>query len=124
MKVKLDECIDTRLCGILKQAGYEVVTVQQQGLKGISDQELYAICNVERYALVTLDIHFSNILRFQPEASSGIIVLRCPDGLFATMKILIRTMIEGFRNEIPNGKLWIVEPGRIRVHERSENDFN
>jgi predicted nuclease of predicted toxin-antitoxin system len=122
MKIKLDECVDFRLAIILRQAAHEAVTVQEQGLRGIDDIALYNICVSEGYILVTLDIHFSNVLRFAPEPTSGIVVLRGPDDLFATIRILVRTLIDGLKKGTPEGKLWIIEPGRIRVHEKMEED--
>jgi len=122
MKIKLDECVDFRLAIILRQAGHEAVTVQEQGLRGINDKDLYNICVSEGYILVTLDIHFSNVLRFAPEPTPGLVVLRGPDDLFATIRILVRTLIDGLERETPEGTLWIIEPGRIRVHEKTEED--
>jgi len=76
MKIKLDECIDSRLAIILRQANHEAVTVQEQGLRGVDDRYLYNHCISEGYIFVTLDIHFSNVLRFSPEPTPGLVVLR------------------------------------------------
>ena len=38
--------------------------------------------------------------------------------LFATIRILIDTLIEALTNESPLNNLWIVEPGRVKIHER------
>ena len=122
MKIKLDECVDARLQVVLKEAGYDAVTVPQQELHGIDDQELARICSTEGLALVTLDIHFSNILRFDPKKSSELVVLRGPDDLLSTTRILVETLISGLAKEDPRGKLWVVEPGRIRIHESEETE--
>jgi len=47
MRIKLDENIDLRLTTLLKEAGHEAVTVQEQGLRGIADRELYELCKAE-----------------------------------------------------------------------------
>jgi predicted nuclease of predicted toxin-antitoxin system len=117
MKIKIDECIDTRLQAILNEAGYESVTVAQQSLSAIDDESLYKLCLKEGYILLTLDSHFSNILRYDPKPTPGIIVLRGPNDLFPTIRILINTLIKALRSESPEGKLWVVEIGRIRIHE-------
>jgi predicted nuclease of predicted toxin-antitoxin system len=120
MKFKLDECLDARLSMVLKQAGYETVTAHQQGLHGIEDKKLYHLCTDEGYILVTLDIHFSNVLNFDPKHTPGIVVLRGPDDLFATTRKIVETLVAGVKVEKPGGKLWIVEPERIRIHETTE----
>jgi predicted nuclease of predicted toxin-antitoxin system len=122
MKFKLDECVDARLSINLKEAGYEAVTTRQQGLHGIEDERLYHLCINEGYILVTLDIHFSNVLNFDPKYTPGIVVLRGHDDLFTTTRKLLETLIEGLKREEPEGKLWVVELERIRIHESMEGE--
>ena len=119
MRLKLDENIDARLAVVLRGAGHDALTVREQNLHGTDDIDLYQLCISENRALVTLDLDFSNILRYPPESTAGLIMLRGPEDLFATVKILIDTLIEALVNEDPLGQLWIVEPGRIRIHERA-----
>lgn len=117
MKLKLDENIDARLALVLRSAGLDALTVREQELHGTDDTDLYQICISENRALVTLDLDFSNILRFPPESTPGLIVLRGPDDLFGTVKILIETLVEALIKENPLNQLWIVELGRVRIHE-------
>jgi predicted nuclease of predicted toxin-antitoxin system len=119
VKLKLDENIDARLAVVLRGAGHDAMTVREQDLHGIDDNDLYQLCSSEKRALVTLDLDFSNILRYPPDGTPGLIMLRGPDDLFATVRILIDTLVEALINEDPSGQLWIVEPGRIRIHERA-----
>ncbi len=67
--------------------------------------------------MVSLDRDFSNVLRFPPEKTPGIVVLRGPNDLFPTMRILVRTLIQALTKDTPMSRLWIVDPGRIRIHE-------
>ena len=117
MRLKLDENIDARLVDVLRQAGHEATTVREQGLPGIEDPALYDHCHSEGYVLVTLDLDFSNVIHYPPESTPGLVVLRGPDDLFPTVKILIQTLLAGLIRENPTGHLWIVEAGRIRIHE-------
>jgi len=119
VKLKLDENIDTRLAHALRGAGHDAVTVREQDLHGTDDTDLYQICVSENRALVTLDLDFSNILRYPPEGTPGLVVLRGSDDLFVTTRILIETLIEALNKENPLNQLWIVEPGRVRIHERT-----
>jgi hypothetical protein len=122
MNLKLDENLDARLTSVLRRAGHEVSTVREQGLAGVDDQALYVHCRFESRILVTLDLDFSNVLRYPPETSGGIVVFRGPDDLLPTLRTLTETMIGALAKASPAGQLWIVEPGRVRVHEpRSES---
>lgn len=117
MRLKLDENVDARLTKLLRQAGHDATTVQDQRLRGMADPFLYEHCASEDRILVSLDLDFSNVLRFPPERTPGIVVLRGPDDLFPTMRILVQTLVNALTNDNPSGRLWIVEPGRLRVHE-------
>jgi len=122
MRIKLDENLDARLAAILKQAGHDTNTVQEQGLRGTVDEGLYEVCKVEGRILVSLDLDFSNIIRFPPRGTSGLVVLRGPNQLFPTIRILVQTLIDALNRESPTGSLWIVEPGRLRIHEEAETE--
>lgn len=122
MKLKLDENVDARLAVLLRQAGHETTTVRDQRLLGMADSALYQRCTSEGHILVTFDLDFSNPLRFPPERTPGLVVLRGPDNLFPTMRILVQTLVNALVTGMPSGHLWIVEPGRLRIHEPSFED--
>ena len=78
MKLKLDENLGQRGVELLRQASHDVATVTEQGLQSAADSALIEICQIEGRCLVTLDLDFSNPLRFNPTLYAGIIVLRLP----------------------------------------------
>ena len=80
--------------------------------------DLIKICRDEQRGLVTLDMDFGNPLIFRPGDYCGIAVLRLPprpshDDLLDT----IRTLIGGLARETIEGRLWIVQRGRIRAYQ-------
>ena len=75
MKFKLDENIGRRGVELLKVSGHDVMTVWDQGLEGVADEQLFEVCCAEARALVTLDRDFGQVMRFPPEKSAGIIIL-------------------------------------------------
>lgn len=95
--------------------------VAGQGLSGATDLALIDVCRSERRCLVTLDLDFGNPLLFKPSEYDGIAVLRLPsrpspEDLLDT----IRTLIGGFARDNIEGKLWIVQKGRIRAYQPEE----
>jgi len=78
MKIKLDENIDVRLAPIIAAAGHDVDTVKAEGLSGKPDETIYEPCRADARVVVTLDLDFSNPLRFDPAATEGIVVIRVP----------------------------------------------
>jgi predicted nuclease of predicted toxin-antitoxin system len=79
VKLKLDENLGKRGYTLLQAAGHDVMTVPEQNLTSTSDVDLIQMCQVEQRCLVTLDLDFSNPLRFNPREYSGIAVLRLPN---------------------------------------------
>lgn len=103
----------------LMAAGHDVATVHGQGPSGANDERIFHVCVSEPRVLVTLHTDFAQVIRFRPEASSGIGVL----GMLgrATMGMIDRLLDQLLANlgqQPLEGKLWIVELGRIRIHSR------
>ncbi len=118
MKFKLDENFSPKIEKLFKEHGYESCTVLNQGLCSSSDNQIFKICQKEKYCLVTLDKHFANILNFPPQSSHGIIFIRLPKRPTTNdIDYLIKQTIKAAKNVSFEGKLWIVEPGRIREYQ-------
>ena len=118
MKLKLDENLGQRLVALFEDAGHDVATVLGEGLCGFSDSRLMGRCLAEQRALVTLDLDFANPLIFRPSVYLGIAVFRSSGKLsYAELEHLCLTLINALRQQALIGKLWIVEPDRIREHQ-------
>lgn len=115
MRFKLDENLGVSAAALLTKAGLDVSTVIEQRMAGWSDADLFRKCATERRVLVTFDLDVANPFRFDPSTSAGIVVLR-PSGahtLTATLGLLQRLIAQLASND-PDGRLWIVEPDRVR----------
>jgi Domain of unknown function (DUF5615) len=101
----------------LIQAGHDVDNVLQQRLSGTDDENLFRVCRMEERALITLDHDFGQVLRFPPGSSSGVALLELPrranpESIIARLKELLILIAK----RPIRGLLWIVEPGRVRIH--------
>ena len=85
----------------------------------MQDASIYEICRDKGRVLVTLDHDFGHTLRFPPEATPGIVVIECK-GRLSPAAILARVgeLAALLRTRPIDRELWIVEPGRVRIHER------
>jgi len=72
---------------------------------------------------VTLDLDFANVIRFSPKQLAGIVVIPVPKNpSLPLLENLIRQFLYA-QNQMPIDKnLWIVEVGRIRVHQLEIDD--
>jgi Domain of unknown function (DUF5615) len=71
--------------------------------------------------LITLDLDFSNPLRFRPADYPGIAVLRLPPRPSpANLSDAMRTLLAGLAQREITGKLWVVQRERIREYQPVE----
>ena len=76
MKFKLDENLPLQIATSLKALGFDAHSVDQEGLSGHSDQELWEAVQREERFLITQDLDFSDVRRFAPGNHHGILVIR------------------------------------------------
>ncbi len=123
MKFKLDENFGTRTQELFRRSGHDVKTVREQGLEGCSDIQLYEMCCAEQRCLITLNLHFADVIRFPAEKTGGIVIIRVPRNPSLN---LLQQLIQQFLNSLSKlqlkKNLFIVEIGRIRLHQSETED--
>jgi predicted nuclease of predicted toxin-antitoxin system len=119
MKFKLDENLGAIGQDLLAAAGYDVMTIAEQRMSGADDVRVYEVCRDEGRILVTLDHDFGQTLRFPPQSTQGIVILECRGRLTPkTILARIKELIAVLATRPIDHELWIVEPGRVRIHEK------
>ena len=84
---------------------------------------MFEVCTAESRALVTLDRDFGQVLRYPPAASAGLVALEIgPRATHAALLDRVRELLTVLRTRSPSGALWIVEPGRVRIHLPPDDD--
>lgn len=120
MKFKLDENFGSRTVRLFPVAGHDVETVVQERLAGAVDELIFDRCRQENRCLLTLDLDFADVFRFPPHKTAGVAVLRLPKGSSSViLESLVVNLLRMLETESITGRLWIVEVGRIRVHENT-----
>jgi predicted nuclease of predicted toxin-antitoxin system len=119
MKIKIDENLGNSAKTLYLNNGFDVLSVYEQNISGISDNELFNLVCSENRCLITLDKDFSDVVRFNPKNSAGIVVSRIPGRL--SIDLVNKTLmnfIEYTKKELPTNNTWIVEPNKIRIHQK------
>ena len=76
MRIKLDENLPLALVSELTTAGHDIQSVPEEGLTGSPDSTLWRATQAEGRFLITQDLDFSDIHRFQPGTHHGILLVR------------------------------------------------
>jgi predicted nuclease of predicted toxin-antitoxin system len=117
IKFKIDENLPIEVSDLLKQAGHEAASVQDQSLGGAKDSNVARICQQEDRAIVTLDLDFADIRAYPPRDFSGLVVLRLTRQDKLHVLGVFERLLTVIENEPLIGKLWIVEENRVRIRE-------
>lgn len=115
MPFKIDENLHEEVAQMLRRHGHDAVSVYDQQLRGVADDDLAAVCRREGRAIVTQDLDFSNILAFPPQDYAGIIVLRLHDPGRASVLAAMRRLLPLLASEPLSGCLWTVDDAAVRI---------
>ncbi len=119
MRFLVDEDLPRSTDSLLRQHGHEAIDVRDIGLRGASDADIATYAQKHGLCLLSGDKDFADIRNYPPKEYSGVVVLHLPAKatsstiLFLLKSLLVQTEIV---NQL-NGKLAIIEPGRIRIRK-------
>lgn len=116
----IDEDMPRSTAKELIKAGYQVLDVRDIGLRGQSDDKIFAYAQKHRMILLSADLGFANTMRFPIGSHNGIIVLRFPNEI-STQRLNqeLGKSLSGLKDKDIYGNLVIIEPGRVRIHKFS-----
>jgi predicted nuclease of predicted toxin-antitoxin system len=120
MRAKLDENVPIEAAELLRAADWECDTVYDEGLAGADDPEIAAACQAGARVLFTLDLDFADIRAYPPSEYVGIVVLRPVEPSRRQALELVSRVLPVLSAEWTEHRLWIVEPGRVRVRGANE----
>jgi len=75
-RFKIDDNLPVEVAAILKEAGHDAITINEQNMSGGLDPAVASICQSEGRALVTLDLDFPDIRTYPQADFHAIIVVR------------------------------------------------
>jgi predicted nuclease of predicted toxin-antitoxin system len=88
-----DECTFTRTVRRMKRLGWEVERVQNLGLEGAPDEEVFRTAQDRGAVLVTTDKGFGDVRSYPPSSHRGVIVLKVvpdPEQVRAVHRTLVQ----------------------------------
>jgi predicted nuclease of predicted toxin-antitoxin system len=116
-RFKLDENLPRDAEGLLRQGGHDVHSALDEQLGGSPDPDILDVCVREFRILNTLDLDFADIRLYPPASHAGMWVLRPTMQSINHTLDLLRRALSLQATEPAQGRLWIVEPNRVRIRE-------
>lgn len=117
VRFKLDENLPRDAEALLRDAGHDVQTVLEERLGGNPDPAVFEACRGESRVLITFDLDFSDIRLYPPAGHSGIWLLRPHTQSIGNTLVLLKGALVALGTESAHARLWIVEPGNVRIRE-------
>lgn len=94
MRIKLDENMPLNLVSSLEAMGHDVDTAQSEGLAGAPDPDVWQAAQDDRRFLITQDLDFSDMRRFQPGAHCGLMLVRLGNPSRRSLTVRVQTALE------------------------------
>ena len=113
-KFLADECVFSLTVELLKNRGWNVVTVREVGLQGAKDSEVISKAKEMKAILITQDMDFCDIGKFPPSSYSGIIVLKMTHNNLNKVHATLQRMLSELQEDEFNGALFIVDHNKWR----------
>lgn len=115
MKLLLDQGLPRSAALLLREGGIDTLHVGEIGLAAATDNEILQRGRQEERVVVTLDADFHALLAFSKALSPSVIRIRI-EGLTGPMAAnVIREAVLRSKEDLENGALVTVQPGRIRI---------
>lgn len=115
MKFKIDQNLPIEAADLLTAAGHDALTVYQQTLSGATDERIVEVCQEEDRILITADLDLSDVRRYPPSQAPGYMLSRMPRQSKQALLDLLAKAIPMLALRPIDGRLWIVEPDRLRI---------
>ena len=118
IKVKLDEDLSLMVGEPLREAGYTVLSLAEQGWAGLKDPDLWPRVVAEGVFFMTADKGFGDIRTYPPGTHSGILLLRPNSESLLEYRALVASFVENHKLESLIGATAVSTPRGVRIRRR------
>lgn len=115
-----DHCVPSSVVNSLRQSGHQIDLLKECLPTDAPDPHVIAYAQTLGAILLTLNGDFADIINYPPARYGGIIALQVknqPSSIPATVIRLLTYMTDNPEREHYTGKLFLVEPHRIRIRQ-------
>lgn len=114
MRFLLDENIPPRAAECIRELGYSARHVNQLGMSGTADGDIFLLAEREDEVIVTHDNDFSTIHAFSGKSKPSVILFRHKVIDLPIICAVLRTVIDSFSIELVEGVFISVDQNSVR----------
>jgi predicted nuclease of predicted toxin-antitoxin system len=114
VRVKVDENLPESAVTVLRAAGHDVDTVQEEGLAGARDTDFMNAAAAGRRMVFTLDRGFGDLARSVGD-HAGVVVFRLPKRDARSTVAVVARFVAQFNLDDLGGCTVVVHPDRVRI---------
>ncbi|MDP2168776.1 MAG: DUF5615 family PIN-like protein [Thermodesulfovibrionales bacterium] len=115
MRLFADENLFEPIITHLRSLSHYVLSIRDEGLSGISDDEIYKRACRENLVIITMDRDFARTFRFPPENCGGIIVVKIYKRTVEETLAIFKKIFSALTDQNVMHNLVIVSPEGVRI---------
>ncbi len=115
MKFIVDENVSRFVIQSLANAGYDVVSVHDVGLKSAADEAIIRFGIEKGRVIITHDRDFGSLLRYPTRKNSGVILIRLRRPSPQNVWKAIKRALDSLSETRIRGRVVVIEDARIRI---------
>jgi len=118
MKIVIDEGMDIRLAGVLRQSGHEVTHIAESS-RGLTDEEVLSLATQPGVLLITRDKDFGDLIFREGRTHSGILLVRLEHLNSDERSAAVQECIRCHESQLP-GAFSVINRAGIRIRRLPE----
>ncbi|MCR4314157.1 MAG: DUF5615 family PIN-like protein [Candidatus Uhrbacteria bacterium] len=115
MKLLVDENVDIRIVKILREKGFDVLSIYETS-PSITDNEVLEIATREGRLVVTGDLDFSHVLSLPTRDHHGICLLRTKISDYHTRALHLLVALDQLKDTPLKGRIVVVRENQLRIY--------
>jgi predicted nuclease of predicted toxin-antitoxin system len=117
MKFLADMGISLRTVVWMRDRGYDIKHLREEGLQRLPDEEIIVKANVEQRIILTLDLDFSRLLALSGEQFPSVILFRLGNENYHIINDRLQAVLSQCREDLQAGAIVSVSSESLRVRQ-------
>jgi predicted nuclease of predicted toxin-antitoxin system len=117
MQFLADMGISLRTVEWLREKGYNVVHLRDEGLQRLPDPEILEKARLERRILLTIDLDFAQLLAISRSSLPSVVLFRLGNENYNQINDCLNILLENYIEDLRSGSMISVNSSSFRVRK-------